>query len=52
MMYCKVNAKSVTKTDTKKPKFVTTAPKVEQVSEQATVKKTRTKREEQTETKE
>lgn len=52
MIYCKVNAKSVTKTNVDKPKFTTTTKKVEKVEEKATTKKTRAKRVEEIETKE
>ena len=50
MIYCKMNAKSVTNTKKDKPKFTTTPRKVEKVEEKATTKKTRTKRVEETET--
>ena len=50
MIYCKMNAKGVTKTNAEKPKFTTTPRKVEKVEEKVTTKKTRTKRVEETET--
>lgn len=47
MMFCKVNAVTVNKTENKKPKFTTAKPKTKEV-----VKKTRTKPAEEDATKE